>query len=268
MPTKVAHALLSYAAQSLGETTVPGRHVARIARYADGYIGVRDSVWGQGGDPLATSSAAGEQIERQQQLSPEESRVRLVRYTDALRSRIDDAKQVSANQQVGTLLESLNTRKCETQGRARYEKELNSNPSILDLLKEVTDKMTDEHERSQALKAIDDLRRELNSDRRPGSRAQLTPARPQVRKSSTNPGSDRPNLYSVREMEQRSGVEERTKPLQQTTQDLIAKCRTKEFWDTYYREADLLGFDQGHPFCKNHQFCGRYAEIHLSLIHI
>ena len=122
--------------------------------------------------------------------------------------------------------------------------------------------MTDEHERSQALKAIDDLRRELNSDRRPGNRAQLTPARPQARNSSASPGSDRPNLYYVREIERRSGVEERTKPLQQTTQKLIAKCRTKEFWDIYYREADLLGFVQNHPLCKNHEFCGRYVEIH------
>ena len=82
--TKVAHALLSYAAQSLGETTVPGRHLARIARYRDGYIGVRDNVWGQGEDPLAIGSEAGEQIERQQQLSPEESRVRLARHTLSL----------------------------------------------------------------------------------------------------------------------------------------------------------------------------------------
>ena len=122
--------------------------------------------------------------------------------------------------------------------------------------------MTDEHERSQASKAIDDLHRELNSDRRPGSRVQLTPARPQARKSSKSRTSDRPNLYYVRKMEQRSGVEERTKPLQQTAQDRISKCRTTEFWDIYYREADLLGFAENHPLCKNHQFCGRYAEIH------
>ena len=262
MPTKVAHAILSYATQSLGETSIPGRHVARVARYADGYVGIGDSVWGQGGDPMATSSTTGEQIERQKQLSPEESRVRLVRRTDDLRSRIDDAKQVSANQQVSNLLESLNTRKCETQGRAKYERELNPNTSILELLQEAADKITDEHERSHALKAIDDLRRELNSDPRPGSRVRLTPANPQVQRSAALLGTNRPNLYYVRGEEKRSGAEDHTKPLHPTAQDRISRCRATEFWNICSREAYLLGFNEEHPLCKNYTFCGRYAEIY------
>ena len=162
------------------------------------------------------------------------------------------------------MLDELDNRRCPAQGRARYVKDvLGSGPSILDTMKEVADGLTGQ-DKTLTLKVIEDIRRELNSDRRPSNGAQLTPAKKQKPDSDSRQQSrdnECPRRTIEGDAEPRTGVEVRTKPFQKADQDRIVKCTTDEFWQMYELEAHMLGVDLNHNKCKNYEFCGRYAEI-------